>query len=244
MALSGMTSAELKAKWANEQLVALKARIRQWVKEEASDPIYEDDLKAKQLVVTLIADPPPADIALIAGDFLCSLRSALDHLAWALVSIKGKPTRDTCFPIRHDNSVEASVAIAKATFGMPEEAITLIRHLQPHGDGDTYKLKHLWRLHKLWNIDKHRFVTLHSTVIDWQIPIELPHPISVEKFEDHVKMRFPLSAKEKVHLYPPPFREIQFGSEEDKVLLIARDFIEMEQYVSQGVIPMFKGFFP
>lgn len=119
-----------------------------------------------------------------------------------------------------------------------------MRHLQPYHHGDSYKLKHLWRLNKMWNIDKHRFVTLHSTVIDWAIPIHLPHPISSKKLDDRVEMRFPLSAKEQMHLYPPPTREVQFGSEEEGLLLTTKDFIEIYKYVGEGVIPMFKSFFP
>jgi hypothetical protein len=242
--LAGMSSAELKTRWAKEHLEALQFRIRQWVKEEASQPITKDDVEREHLVVILIADHPPADIALLAGDFICSLRSALDHLAWSLASIKSKPTRETMFPIRHENTTEAHVAIARATFGFPEEAITLIRHLQPYHSGDAYKDRHLWRLNKLWNIDKHRFLTLHSTVIDWSIPTNLPLPVAQEKFDDRVEMRFPISAKEQMHRYPPPTREVQFGSEEDGIVLTTRDFIEIYKYIGEGVIPMFKSFFP
>jgi hypothetical protein len=43
--LTGMRSAELKARWAKEHLEALQARIRLWVKEEASHPITKDDVE-------------------------------------------------------------------------------------------------------------------------------------------------------------------------------------------------------
>jgi hypothetical protein len=244
MALTGMRSAELKAIWAHKHLVALQSRIRTWVNEEASHPTTKDDLETGEFVVTILADNPPAEIALIAGDFICSLRSALDHLAWSLASINGKAGRETMFPIRHDNSIEAQVAIAKATFGFPEEAITLIRHLQPYHHGDAYKLKHLWRLHTLWNIDKHWFVTLDSTVIGWDIPEHLPQAISSQQLDDRVEMRFPPSAKEQMHLYPPPTREVRFGSKAKGLLLTTQDFVEIDQYVREGVIPMFKSFFP
>ena len=38
-------STELKARWAKEHLEALQARIRLWVKEEASHPITKDDVE-------------------------------------------------------------------------------------------------------------------------------------------------------------------------------------------------------
>src|SRR5258708_574746 len=46
------------------------------------------------------ADPLPDDIALIAGDALQNLRSAVDHLAYQLVlSAGGTPDIQTSFPI-------------------------------------------------------------------------------------------------------------------------------------------------
>ena len=177
------------------------------------------------------------------GDFISCLRSALDHLAWQLASIAGNPTRETCFPIRHDNTVEAQAAIAKATFGFPEEAITLIKYLQPYHHGDAYKLKHLWRLHKLWNIDKHHFIAMHSTVVDWTIPTHLTQPDSWDRFDDRVEMRFPLSVKEQMHLYPRPTIDVQFGNDQEGIVVTVSDFGEMYQYVAEGVIPMFKSYF-
>jgi hypothetical protein len=56
-------------------------------------------------------------------------------------------------------------------------------------------------------------------------------------------MRFPLSVKEKMHLYPPPTREVQFGSDEDEIVVTTRDFLEMNNYICNGVLPLFAGYF-
>lgn len=237
-------SAEFKAGWAKIHLDTLKARIKRFVEMEAKQPSAEDDVARGQHVVTLWATDPPIDAALIFGDFICCLRSALDHLAYQLARVNGKPSRDTCFPIRGDNTLEAQISITKATFGFPEDAIALIRVLQPYHHGKGFKLKHLWRLHQLWNIDKHRVIALHSTALDWTLPISLTQPDSVERFEDHVKMRFPLSVKEQMHLYPRPTIDVQFGDDEEGVIVITKDLSEIHQYVAEGVIPMFKDFFP
>jgi hypothetical protein len=236
-------SAEFKAKWAKVHLDTLKTRTRFFVEEEAQQPTSEDDPKTGEYVVTLFSTDPPVEAALIMGDFICALRAALDHLVWSMVAVHGKPSRDTCFPIRHDNSVEAHVAIAKATFGLPEEAITQIRYLQPYQRGDDYKITHLWRLHKLWNIDKHRFIAMHSVALRWDIPTHLPQP-AINRLDDRVEMRFPSSAKEDMHLYPRPTIDIQFGDDKEGIVVTATDFTEMHRYIAEGVIPMFKGFFP
>lgn len=237
-------SAEFKAGWAKKHLDALKERVKRFAEKEAQAPTTEDDLAAGHFVVTLWASEPPIDAALIFGDFICSLRSALDHLAYQLARVKGKPSRDTCFPIRGDNTLEAQIAITKATFGFPDEAITLLRVFQPYHHGKEFKLKHLWRLHQLWNIDKHRIIALHSTALDWRIPIALTQPVAIERFDDHVKMRFPLSVKEQMHLYPRPTIDVQFGDDEEGVVVVTSDLVEIYQYVAEGVIPMFKDFFP
>lgn len=94
--LTEIRSAELKARWAKEHLEALQTRIRRWVKEEASNPITQDDIETGHLVITLIADEPPADIALIAGDFLCSLvllsTMSLGNWPLSMESPVGKPS--------------------------------------------------------------------------------------------------------------------------------------------------------
>src|SRR4051812_22982236 len=120
--MASIKSAEFKAQRAKVHLDALKTRIRRFVESEAEQPTAKDDLENKQYLVTLTPTEPPIEAALIYGDFISCLRAALEHLAWNLASIAGKPTRDTCFPIRHDNTVEAQVAISKATLGFPEEA--------------------------------------------------------------------------------------------------------------------------
>jgi hypothetical protein len=42
----------------------------------------EDDLNTGKHILTITLDDLPFAVALIAGDFLCCLRSSLDHLAW------------------------------------------------------------------------------------------------------------------------------------------------------------------
>jgi hypothetical protein len=236
-------SAEFKAEWAKVHLDTLKARTKVFAEQEAKQPTSKDDPETGEYVVTLYKTEPPPEAALIMGDFVCCLRSALDHLVWGMVAAHGKPSKDTCFPIRQDNSVEAHVAIAKATFGLPEEAITQIRYLQPYQRGKDYALTHLWRLHKLWNIDKHRFIAMHSVAVQWNIPTKFPPPVHT-LFDDYVEMRFPASAKEHMHLYPRPTIDIQFGDDETGIVATATDFTEMHQYIAKRVIPMFKGFFP
>ena len=96
-------------------------------------------------------------IPAIVGDVLFNLRAALDHLAYHLAWINGtrdeKVLKTTYFPISDDSTKYKAEAPGKVK-GMSDAARKAIDACNPYkGGNDT-----LWRLHKLNNIDKHRFL--------------------------------------------------------------------------------------
>src|SRR5580658_4055833 len=106
-------------------------------------------------------------VALIAGDFISCLRSSLDHLAWQLATLPtDSPSRDISFPICEKDSLDTQIRIVKATYGIPDAAVAIMKQFQPYNGGDAYKSTHLWRLNKLWNIDKHRHILLRGVPTD------------------------------------------------------------------------------
>jgi hypothetical protein len=100
----------------------------------------------------------PERIAAIAGDVLQNLRSALDHLAYRLFMVgkpPGTPAKHVYFPIS-DNAAKYRTESPGKVKGMRQDAIDAIKAFKPYkGGNDT-----LWIIHKLNNIDKHRFVLL------------------------------------------------------------------------------------
>lgn len=103
--------------------------------------------------------PIPNSIALMAGDAIHNLRSALDHLFFQLIEANGKtPIIEDYpgFPIlkskeRFDKYVAANCAQKKGTSGKAENLIQATKAYQ--GGNDT-----LWSLQELDNIDKHRLL--------------------------------------------------------------------------------------
>ncbi len=96
---------------------------------------------------------PPAELALMLGDCLHNLRSALDHMAFQLVWIETgtRPTVGVQFPI--GDTVEAyEVNRNKSLKGATAAAVAAVDSLAPYKDGN----RRLWQLHKLDIIDKHR----------------------------------------------------------------------------------------
>jgi len=184
-------------------------------------------------------------IGLMAGDFICNLRGSLDHIAWGLAKIgKRRPSSETCFPVYGCDGPHTQAKISAATIGIPPEAISLKKSLQPYNDGKAYKSNPLWRLNFLWNANKHRVIGLHSS--DSGVLYEVPRGIRVEerKFYDHTIVTIPLSAKDKVRFYPRPNVEIFFGEEDRGVKLTLQDLRDIYEFIRVEVVAPLITFLP
>jgi hypothetical protein len=99
---------------------------------------------------------PPTDIALIAGDVLQNLRSALDYFAFQVVAkgVNGpfKPW-EVEYPIA-DSAAEYPNLRKGKVKGAQQDAIDAINTTKPYLGGNDA----LWRLHKLANVDRHRLL--------------------------------------------------------------------------------------
>jgi hypothetical protein len=104
-------------------------------------------------------EPTPPSLALLLGDGLFNLRCALDYVAWQLVHVGagGAPKvnlKSIAFPIA-DNPKQVTERFKKDLAEMPRDAITAILSMEPYQGGKGH---HLWVLHKLNNVDKHRLL--------------------------------------------------------------------------------------
>jgi len=184
-------------------------------------------------------------VGLMAGDFVSNLRSSLDHIAWDLAKLgKKRPSSEICFPVCGRNGARTEAKIRAATAGIPPEAISLMKSLQPYHDGKAYKSNPLWRLNFLWNTNKHRVIGLHSSVSG--VLYEVPSGIRVEerKFYDSTIVTIPLSAKDKVRFHSRPNVEIFFGEEDRGVKLTLDDLRDIYEFVSRKVITPLIAFLP
>lgn len=130
---------------------------------------------------SIVTDPvtlPEIDPRLntIIGELLHDLRSALDHLAWQLVlNAGGTPTDDTKFPIEAPTTnLQGKQGNPGVAGGVSRKAKTLIASAQPYKWGTRYREHPLWLLHKLWNIDKHRYVIAKGTFGSYVFPLGAP----------------------------------------------------------------------
>ncbi|HXC47592.1 MAG TPA: hypothetical protein VNU20_04825 [Candidatus Sulfotelmatobacter sp.] len=152
---------------AKYHLNQLKAALEAWNgTEEEGNPlvIYKNpgrtwwDLSVKEVT------PNNPNWALIVGDIIHNLRSALDHLVYQLAILHGQSTnfaRETFFPISLDAS-SFSKARVKLESHIAPRALALIEELQPYKAADLVgkdpKASKLWIVSELDIIDKHRIL--------------------------------------------------------------------------------------
>ncbi|MGA2624481.1 MAG: hypothetical protein ABSF91_11550 [Bacteroidota bacterium] len=131
--------------------------------------------------VEIVQQLPP-ELGAIIGDAIHNIRSALDLLAWQLVTAGGgQPNNHTFFPIsRTQASFEQTMQQCLA--GASTRALRFIKRLKPWLGGN----KTLVQLHSLDIVDKHRMILVVGTA----------HKNIIERFQMHVPwqqevVRFP-----------------------------------------------------
>jgi hypothetical protein len=228
---------------AKVHLDALTEAVEAWKKSQSTSFSDYDNLERGEYVVEL--RPPNVDIrtALIAGDFICCLRSSLDHLAWQLAATGSGNPNKVSFPMIGVDNPDNQRLFIKSTIGIPEEALVTIRSLQPYQVGDKYKRKYLWILHTLWNIDKHRHIPMHSAVTQFNLDAASAKPVNLDKFDDHMKLAFNLSDKAGVKFLPMSKPEVYFGDEKEEVMVTVDNLRTIYEAIRTEVIPAFAGFF-
>jgi hypothetical protein len=241
-------SPHMKLQWAKKHLDLLASEITIFRATKTCTVSAKEDLDNGLYVVRMKFPADDSSAVLIAGDFIHALRCALDHLAWQLALLSGHtPTRDIHFPIYGVDGIDTQVKITKATIGVPDGAIFVMKAFQPYKSGDSYKLTHLWRLNELWNIDKHRHLAPHGIVSGLAAKINTPpgekFPVESEQFDDGIAMKVPLALKDHVQFDPNPTVDIYVGDKKEGIELRLEDLIEMYKFVAETVFPSFASFF-
>jgi hypothetical protein len=158
--------------WAKiDRAVAHRAALQQGVQHYLDGSPYRVAGSVNAGVVTLRAEPtvaPPIELALILGDLVQCLRSALDHMAWAfaMTTRPDDPSPRTQFPIManrpKDFDSEAQVR------DLPPSVRYIMEQLQPY-QPEHYTGGHIGRelasLRRLSNLDKHRVLLVAERVV-------------------------------------------------------------------------------
>jgi hypothetical protein len=120
-----------------------------------------EDRRTYKLVLDEFAVVPPIELwAMLVGDSVHNLRSALDNLCYSAARLRCDPPgdpRNIQFPIL-DNETAYREKAARTLRQLPNEAVQLLDHFQPFQmqDPEAIKRHSLLVLQHLSNQDKHR----------------------------------------------------------------------------------------
>lgn len=240
----GFLQASLKIGWAKRHLDTLYSYIMEFQGSKPYSLFAEDDLERGQHIIRVEIGALPVEMGLIVGDFASCLRASLDHLAGFLTMAAGGTHNDRAsFPVVGEWNKDGESLFNKSVRGITPAAIKVIDSMQPYHSGSAYKSTKLWRLHRLWNIDKHRRIPLHATVAE----IEIGHPSNMTPIvggaDDNNEVRFPLAAKGHLHLKPSVKIGIEFGDITEGIVIRAEELIEIHEFIGTDVFPRFECFF-
>ncbi len=243
--------ADLKRQWAKHHLEALKSRIERFCNDYPCEVRAQENLETGFIQIETIHPPilKAIETTLELSNFVSCLRSSLDQLSWQLARLSGKrPGREVYFPICEINSIDAQVRIAKATFGIPDEAIAVVKSFQPYHAGDAYKSTHLWRLNTLWNIDKHRHLSAFSTTTNWQYCLRNGYregdALPIVQVDNCTVVTLPIAYKDEVEFNPHLTGDVSFFDDFEGIDIGLSDLIDIYEFVANEVLPAFTRFFP
>jgi hypothetical protein len=169
MDLSGVG---LKIRRAERQTAELKAAMKAGLDPEHYVIARKYDAQTRDHVYSVEKLPPlDPEWAVIIGEILFNLRSALDHFAWQLVRLDGgEPGEHTQFPI-HDTPFDKKGNLKRIDLSPPiknPEILDAIKKAQPYNgmDGERLDMHPLLRLNLMNNWDKHRLLLLTVQVLN------------------------------------------------------------------------------
>jgi hypothetical protein len=234
--------AELKAGRAFEHLTALRAELQRYY--DSKPVIVTKGMNAEQTrrTIRLQVKSPEEVLYLIVGDFVHNLRSALDHVIYALVThtLKAAPTsRAIQWPVLE--TVNAGV-LARQTADLPAAATALIETLQPYHEASGFKDNRLWKLHMLDIIDKHRRIAINENEVNAFLPTGRIVPeLQTAQLEDGFEVSFPSSvAPVEMRFEDKP--RLRFGDKDLNLFVTVDELGEIHQYIAHDVLPQFQPF--
>jgi hypothetical protein len=165
---------EEKLKRANQHVHKVRTECDAFINESANRELVNYDAESAEAFRRFHKDRiVPPRLSVLTGETLYQLRSSLDHLACALILKDGGTlTLKSQFPIERFEPIEKDDLrrYEGQIKGITRPAVlTAIEELQPWKRGNARDAHWLAILKKFSNIDKHRSLLLHVTVVQPQI---------------------------------------------------------------------------
>ncbi|MEX2256916.1 MAG: hypothetical protein WEC34_15890 [Acidimicrobiia bacterium] len=131
------------------------------------------DAKRHGFPITIASFTPwPTHWGVLLGDVVFNYRSALDHIAWAVVgrgrragTLTEKEARNVYFPVVGTNAADFKRETVVKLIGARREDLALVRKTQPYLRGKRRAQRHVFTiLNDLSIVDKHRTIQPVQTI--------------------------------------------------------------------------------
>jgi hypothetical protein len=172
--------------WAQRHFDTLKTYIDDFSARNKHVVVVESDAQGLRYLARVKNPPtiPAVEWALLIGDCVHNLRSALDYLVWELAGAD-PDDKTTMFPIFLDPKRYAKDAPRRLA-RLSDEVRTLVEKLQPY-NSTTYGPPHksgLWGLQTLDAADKHQLLTITAVVPEsGNMVFTVPSEAEVPRFQ-------------------------------------------------------------
>jgi hypothetical protein len=168
---SALLGPVLKLNRAEEHVHAIKDLVDEFARSDFYESVSQPHRKERGVLVVRARNvrPPPPEISLLIGECVFNFRSALDQIAFAMASANTTPlpksfAKSSAFPIFNNGPQyrgRGGPPASRKIRGMSRQGQAAIERLQPYHRRKNPRLRALWRLEELSNIDKHRLI--HTT---------------------------------------------------------------------------------
>lgn len=150
----------------DEHIENLKADITAFIDLNVYRATTHPQRDTPECIISVAGPDPPLRFAVIVGEIVHHLRSALDHLVWQLVLANGQtPNKSNQFPICETLQQYKSALGRGYIDGVSSPAKSLIKSLQPYHKGKNCQWEGLWILNDLSNTDKHRLLLVVPAIV-------------------------------------------------------------------------------
>ncbi len=238
----------MKARRADFHLQTAEKQLRDWVKSNPYTVTEKDDSERTHHIFIITPQRPPnEEISLGIGDFVNCLRSSLDQLAWNLVSLFPStiPTDETTatritFPIcRTDQSYREKRALFHSSIHGALDS------LQPNDRTNAIHTHELWRLDKLWNLNKHRTIPVNCGNWTIKFPGTMKGFIEEDRFNQCFIVGVPCLSRfsfRPTYVKPQIIPDILFGEYMGTFAVDIKRLRKIHTFVADDVIPQFAPF--
>ena len=185
-----LTGPEAKLDRAVEHLEPLERECERFLKTKPYSVSAQFEPQTREYIVHFsIRKSMPLSAAVIVGEVIHDLRSALEHLVWSLAASSAEDAaalweprirERITFPVAKSPDAFESASVRPY---IGEHAMTVLSQFQPYTGGDETEIggHPLAHLHDLWNVDKHRVLIGAASTVDLEPVTFRPRALSFEE---------------------------------------------------------------